>query len=245
MLERAWRGERQVVFITGEAGIGKTTVVDAFLAQVGQAQNRKSKSHEFSFTPSRLHSFTPSLPLVGRGQCLEQYGQGEPYLPVLEAVGQLCRGPDGQQVKAVLRRYAPLWLAQMPGVVEETELAALQQRVLGATRERMVRELAEALEVLTAERGVVLVLEDLQVSDYSTIELLAYLAQRRERARLLIIGTYRPAEVVVKGHVLRGMAQELRAHEQCQELQLELLSAADVTEYVSKRLGTGCVESSG
>jgi predicted ATPase len=55
--------------------------------------------------------------------------------------------------------------------------------------------MAEALEVLTAERPLVLVLEDLHWSDRSTLDLLAYLARRREPARMLLVGTYRPAEI--------------------------------------------------
>ena len=74
-LAQARCGVRQVGFVTGEAGIGKTTVVDAFLAQVAQA---------------------PDLWLA-RGQCVESYGAGEAYLPVFEALGQLGRGPDGAQ----------------------------------------------------------------------------------------------------------------------------------------------------
>ena len=73
----------------------------------------------------------------------------------------------------------------------------------------MLRELAEALEVLTADRALVLVLEDLQWSDHSTVEALAYLAQRREPARLLVLGTYRPVEMLLQAHPLRGMVQEL------------------------------------
>ena len=53
--------------------------------------------------------------------------------------------------------------------------------------------------MLTADAPLVLVLEDLQWSDRSTVELLAYLAQRREPARLLVLGTYRPVEVVLQG----------------------------------------------
>ena len=78
----------------------------------------------------------------------------------------------------MLRRYAPLWLAQLPGLVSEPELERLQGRLHGTTPARMLRELAEALEVLTADRALVLVLEDLQWSDPSTVEALAYLAQR-------------------------------------------------------------------
>ena len=84
----------------------------------------------------------------------------------------------------------------------------LQRKTQGATRERMLRELAEAVEQLTAERPLVLWLEDLHWSDASTLDWLAFVARRRESARLLIIGTYRPVDVLVQGHPLRAVKQE-------------------------------------
>jgi predicted ATPase len=85
----------------------------------------------------------------------------------------------------------------------------------------MLRELAEALEVLTATIPLVLVLEDLHWSDYSTLDLLALLGQRRGPARLLLLGTYRPADVIVSGHPLRAIKQELQVHRRCEELPLD------------------------
>jgi DNA-binding winged helix-turn-helix (wHTH) protein len=69
-------GERQVVFVTGEVGIGKTALVDAFCHELGA---------EWS---------------VARGQCVDGFGEKEEYYPVMEALGQLCaarkrRGPAG------------------------------------------------------------------------------------------------------------------------------------------------------
>ena len=127
---KAVQGERQVGFVTGEAGIGKTTLVAAFIARVGGEGALG----------------------IGHGQCIEQYGVGDAYLPVLEALGRLCRGPAGQRVIALLGQYAPSWLVQMPTLLGAADLDALQRRGLGATHERMLRELAEALEALTAER---------------------------------------------------------------------------------------------
>src|SRR5262249_20754599 len=123
---------------------------------------------------------------IGRGQCAEHTGEGEPYLPVFEALWQLGHGPARDEVLAVLRRDAPLWLIQLPGLVSEPELERLPRQVAGATTARMLRELTQALEVLTADAPLVLVLEDLQWSDPSTVDLLAALAQRREPAQLLV-----------------------------------------------------------
>jgi predicted ATPase len=101
----------------------------------------------------------------------------------------------------------------------------------------MIRELAEAFEVLTTDTLLVLVLEDLHWSDTATMAFLTFWAQRREPSRLLVVGTYRPLETVVHAHPLRGVVQELRGRGQCVELQVELLPAEDVAAYMEGRLG--------
>src|SRR5262245_39317235 len=156
-VQRAAQGARQLVLLSGEAGIGKTTVVEMVLARLDLGSGVR----------------------VARGQCAEHYGEGEPYLPLLEALGQLCRGPQPAAVVEVLRRNAPLWLGQLLGVLSEAEQERLQRQVQGASAARMLRELAEALDVLAADVPLVVVLEDLQWSDQSTVDALAYVAQRR------------------------------------------------------------------
>ena len=212
-LETAVGGERQTVFITGEAGIGKTTLVGAFLERI--ATNGDIE--------------------IGRGQCIEHYGTGEAYLPVLEALGGLCRGPEGKRFIALLSQQAPSWLIQMPALVDASEHEALQRRTRDATRERMLRELAEALDALAAVRTLVLWFEDLQWSDVSALDLLAYIARRLGNARLLVLCTYRPVDVIVRAHPLKAIKQELQLHRQCQELPLELLSEAHTAEYLAAR----------
>src|SRR4029453_1951996 len=111
-----------------------------------------------------------------------QYGAGDAYLPVLEALARLCRGPEGQRFIALLSQYAPSCLVQMPTLLSAAEIEALQHRGLRGTQARMLRELTEAIEALTAERPLILVLEDLQWSDYATLEWLPYVAPRRGKA---------------------------------------------------------------
>ena len=111
---------------------------------------------------------------IARGQCVEHYGIGEPYLPLLGALERFGQGPDGAPMIGVLRRYAPMWLVQLPGLVSDTELERLQRQVHGATPARMLRELGHALAVLAADTPLVLVLEDLHWSDSSTVDVLAY-----------------------------------------------------------------------
>jgi predicted ATPase len=77
------------------------------------------------------------------------------------------------------------------------------------------------------------VLEDLHWSDYSTLDLIAYLARRRDRARLMVIGTYRPVDVILGDHPLKGVKRELQAHGLCHELPLEYLTEASVAKYLA------------
>jgi predicted ATPase len=159
---------------------------------------------------------------------------------VLEAVGWLCQRSEGGDFVAVLRRYAPTWLLHFPSLVDPKEWDALQQRG-GAPQSQMLREMAEALEAVSAEQLVILVLEDLHVSDPSTVELLAYLAQRRAQARLLIIGSYRPVDVILSEHPLRARVHELLARGYGQTIALELLTEVEVAAYLHQRLATAAL----
>jgi DNA-binding winged helix-turn-helix (wHTH) protein len=211
-LNDALAQRRQVGFLAGEPGIGKTALIDAFVASLG------GDGAEL---------------LIARGQCVDQHGAGEPYLPVLEALGRLCKGPQGSQLVALLRRHAPAWLLQLPGLLDSDEAEALERRLGAGSRQRMLREMAAFIEALT--QPLVLLLEDLHWSDRATVHLLATLAQRRDPVRLLLIGTYRPVEVAVRDHPLKTILQELRMHGHCRDVWLQPLGTAAVAEYLRAR----------
>lgn len=215
-LALAQRGERQLVFVTGEAGIGKTALIDAFLASRAVGEQRGPV-------------------WIGRAGCVEQHGPQEPYMPVLDALQRLVRPPNVERMIALLRRAAPLWLAQMPWLLGEAEAAALRESLQGTRPERMPRELAGLLETLTGETTLILVLEDLHWSDPATIDLLILLAQRREPARLLVIGSYRAADVAAREPVLGGTVRALRALGRCHELALVDLDEPAVRRYLDLR----------
>ncbi|HEX3215025.1 MAG TPA: AAA family ATPase, partial [Actinomycetota bacterium] len=207
----AEQGRRQLVFVTGEPGIGKTTLVEAF---TGEVEGRRAG-------------------LVARGQCLEQRGGSEPYLPIFDALERLCR--DDGQALALLSRLAPTWLAQLPALVEEGDRAELERRALGGTTERLLREAAAVLEAVAADRPLVLVLEDLHWADPSTVDLLAWLARRATPARLLVAGTYRPADALAGGAPIADAGAELRLRGLASELRLGELGP----EAVAAVLGRG------
>lgn len=91
LFQLAGGGHRQIVFLCGDAGIGKTALLDAFCEE-----------------------FDPSTPVqVARGQCVQGVAHREEYYPVMEALAGLCASPDGEQACAILARLAPSWLAAL------------------------------------------------------------------------------------------------------------------------------------
>jgi len=210
----AQSGTRRLVFITGEAGIGKTTVAETLAA--------------------RARSTTDTL--VAHGQCVEHLGPGEPYLPVLEALGRLVRQPDGQQLIPLLARQAPTWLAQMPWLLSDEQLEAVQRRLIGATHPRMLREMLETLEAISGDVTLVLILEDLHWSDPSTVELLDALARRGDPARLLVVGTYRPH--LARQHPVDRLVRDLGGRGLCAQIAIGPLSQDAVGDHLAARLGS-------
>lgn len=167
---RAASGQRQIGFVHGEPGIGKTTVARALLAELEERDEA----------------------VCVHGQCVSGYGGSEPYMPVLEAMGRAFRQTEDARWVGMLETYAPTWLVELPGLLEPEAYRRLQVGSGGANRDRKLRELAEVVEAISAERPVVVLLEDLHWSDAATLDAIDVLARRTETARLLILGTHRP-----------------------------------------------------
>ena len=127
-LHAAWRsvvnGGRSVFWIAGDPGVGKTTLVEQFISEL------------------------PGVTVI-RGQCVEQYGAGEPYLPILEAISAL--GRSHPEFTRLMREIAPTWLVQLPWLMPEAERASLYRDLSGANQERKVREISELMGRFTAQ----------------------------------------------------------------------------------------------
>jgi DNA-binding winged helix-turn-helix (wHTH) protein/tetratricopeptide (TPR) repeat protein len=209
--QRALSGERQIVFITGEPGIGKTALADEFQRQVAVSERSVRIAH---------------------GQCIEGYGSKEPYGPMLDALERLCRGPQAEPLVRILSAEAPTWLAQLPSLLTREHREMLHREILGATRERMLREIGDALESVTSETPLLLVFEDLHWVDDSTVDLISALARRRPPAKLMFLATCRPLELDPSGHGLKAVLRDLLVHRLCREIALTSLSEAEVEEYL-------------
>jgi predicted ATPase len=211
-LRRALRDQQQIVFITGEAGIGKTALVERFQRQAAVD--------------------APGI-RIACGQCIEGYGGKEAYYPMLEALGELCRAPGGQSIIQMLSAQAPTWMVQFPTLMKPERPEILRRETWGATHERMLREIGEALEAISSRSALLLIFEDLHWVDHSTVDLISALARRHTSSKLMLIGTYRPVDVVLAGHPLNALKLDLLVHQLCHEVALEPLDEAEVATYLA------------
>jgi predicted ATPase len=176
--------------VTGKPGIGKTALAEEFLR--------------------RARADHPEL-VFGSGRCLEQYGTGETYLPFLDALTSLFSGPSREPIASVLRAVAPTWCLLFPAVFGSSATEEhLKRETIGATKERMLREMRQALDTFSSGSPTVLLLEDLHWADPSSIDLIRLLGQRIGRQRLLVIGTFRPEDLEPGNHPLKNCKRETR-----------------------------------
>lgn len=206
-LRRAWRSsaeKHRLVWVVGEAGIGKTHLIEAFTAECSDG----------------LHV---------QGQCIEHFGGGEPYLPWLELLTELCQRDE--RASTLLRAVAPMWLLQLPWLCREDERETLRQDSAGASPERMWRELGELLARYCRERPLLLVLEDLHWCDSASLRLLDYLARRRGLRRLMLLCSLRPAEPT---HAAQGLRHDLNLRGLSEEIALQPFSLTQLGDYLSR-----------
>src|SRR5437660_3955659 len=214
-LRQTFAGSGRIVFVTGEPVIGKTTLTDEFARAARRAY--------------------PGL-LFSRGQCVEQYGTGEAYLPFLEAAGGLLTGAGRAHVANVFRTHAPTWCLQLPAVFASSgALEKLQEDTIGATKAPMMGEMGDALGELATHAPIVLLLEDLHWADPSSIDLLRHLCQRINSQRVLILWTFRPEDLERSNHPLKNYTAEMKAHQLCEEIALGVLSREHISGYLDAR----------
>jgi predicted ATPase len=98
----------------------------------------------------------------------------------------------------------------------------------------MLREFCDWVEMLTAERPLLLVLDDLQLADEATVELISALARRRGAAKLLLAGTYRPEDACLTDGLLETVKRDLVLRRLAEEIELELLTQEETVEYAAR-----------
>ena len=209
--EHTCAGHGSILGIVGEPGIGKTTLVETFLHGLGDRCD------------------------VGRGRCSERLAGAEPHLPVLEALDQITAADPA--LADVLRVAAPTWFLHVAAPLLGPSPTVGAPEVTGTgSPERLMRELTTFLEEASRRRPIVIVIEDLHWADLATIDLLAHLAPRLARIRLLVLITYRRREMLVFQHPFARLRGELIARAHLDEMHVSLLGLDAVREYLQAAL---------
>ena len=206
-------GRSLIMAVTGEPGIGKSTILEDFLTDLASRGERVT---------------------VARGRCSESLAGAEAYLPVLEAFDSLLHRTVGPALDAVVRSIAPTWYVQVATrTIEESMVGRLRESSPAPSQERMKREFGALLQELSRAQPLVLVIEDLHWADVSTVDLLNYLAGRFADMRLMVVTSYRPSDMELAKHAFVGIKSDLQSRGLFEEVALQFLAPADVDRYLS------------
>lgn len=200
---RAEGGDRQVIFIAGESGVGKTALLDAFRRELAGSRGWTS----------------------GRGQCLQGLRGREEYYPVLEALGQLCSSVRGEEICRVLGKMAPSWFAALGQAPEPGSIRP----------EHAIAEICAALEEFARNAPVMLTLEDLQLADDATLQLVSALARRNSPAKLMVLATC-GGSGKSPHNALRALKHDLQLHRLATEITVGALSRTAIGDLLSHEL---------
>ncbi|MEU3890211.1 AAA family ATPase [Streptomyces sp. NPDC029041] len=202
-LARAREGEPQALLIGGEAGVGKTRLVEEFAA----AARRRGA-------------------VLALGGCVEIGADGLPFAPFSTALralrrelpGELAAASAGQEEE--LARLLPELGESRAGRHDEDGTA------------RLFELTARLLERVAAEHTVVLALEDLHWADASTRHLLSYLVRTLRTGRLVVVATYR-SDDIHRRHPLRPLLAELDRLRTIRRLELARFTRDEVGRQVA------------
>jgi predicted ATPase len=204
-------GRSLMLSVSGEPGIGKTSVAEDFLAWVVT---------------------TDEHPVVARGKCSERLAGTEAYLPLLEALDNLLHSGTGGSFSEVTKVVAPTWFVQVAALPDSLTAQEIRADAKAASQERMKRELGSLFQEVSRIRPLVVFFEDLHWADASTVDILNYLAGRFESMRVLILVTYRPSEMFLERHSFLQVRDDLQSRGLLQELPLDFLTRAEIEHYL-------------
>jgi predicted ATPase/predicted Ser/Thr protein kinase len=211
-LERADAGRGEFVCIAGETGIGKTTLVEDFLASEAVA-NRNC--------------------LIARGRCSERLADTEAYLPVIDALQNMLQTSARATMGRLMKVVAPTWYVQLAAVARDALDAGASETTRAFSQQALLREFRSFWEEASRLGPVILFFDDVHWADNSTVDLLAHVGRHCQGMRVLVIVSYRPTELLLGPHPFHGVKLELQTHGACGEILLGFLGREQVDRYLS------------
>ena len=200
-----------VVAISGEAGLGKTTVVESFLDGVEEQCGTV---------------------WIGRGRCSERGSAADAFVPILESLDSLRRGEAGEQADQLMQSIAPVWRSMLVPAREHGADDGTKEGV-SMSHDRMRREFGCFVEEMSRNRPLILFLDDLHWADSSTCDLLAYAGSRMRNLRILIVAAFRPAAVMQGKHPFLRLKLDLDRRGLCKVVELSLLTLEHIERFLS------------
>ncbi len=244
-IAQAVEGNPRMVFVVGEAGIGKSSLLQEVIRHTNER--------------------FPNI-LTATGYCNAQFGQADPLLPLREIAAQLFRSDDDSEHPAVAKRKASdvlveflsevgpdviglflgpvgvgLKAIQVIGKMSSARREAAQGQSPGeraaAGRTALFQDFCHLLFRVSNAAPLVLIIEDLHWSDESTAEFLFHLARSWKNQRICVIGTYRPDEIISAEpeHPVRRVERELLRYNLCHRLPLGWLTENQVKAWIAQR----------
>jgi len=210
----ALRGEPQVAFITGEIGIGKTTLCNRFEHYLRQTM--------------------PDVNII-RGHCVGGFEAQEPYFPILEALGSLLKGPRKDAIARALAEHAPTWFLRFPALANHSLCDRVRQSAAGASTESMLRELSDAIEQIARDIPLLIVIDDAHSADPHTVAWIGHIARHKPAAKLIVVATLRKADLILFKSPLHILFRRLVAYGQSREIQVKPLSEEGIRDLFLER----------
>ena len=190
ILQKALQGSLQIVFVTGEAGAGKTVLIEAFIERV------RRRVPELLTAGSKCHA------IAG--------GHQEPYLPFVQILSALVADKEDNTLTEGLRRIvtdvAPDWIAVIPVI---GDVIAAATRTIQATRrefsdqgtgidtQRRMVQYTNVFNQMAQTVPLLLWIDDLHWSDRATLNLISFLADHASDSRIMLIAAYRPTDISI------------------------------------------------
>jgi len=151
----------------------------------------------------------------------------------LEALESLLHRESGVAMAGALKRVAPTWYVQVaPLAGKDSSLSRVMEEAKAASQERLKRELIAFLQEASRLRPLVFFLDDLHWADVSTVDLLAYIGSKCASLRMLIIGTYRPSDLLLAKHPFADIKLVLQERGVCRDVSVDFLTPDDVELYL-------------